>query len=83
MHLSTDQLIFWQHGFLKLNATIVYTWGLMLVLAVGAKLITRRAHYGNIHFAVEMRRGNHRHRHQEPYRKSFPLLEKLFRTWRM
>jgi F-type H+-transporting ATPase subunit a len=42
MHLSTDQLIFWQHGFLKLNATIVYTWGLMLVLAVGAKLITRR-----------------------------------------
>jgi F-type H+-transporting ATPase subunit a len=42
MHLSTDQLIFYQSGFLKLNATIVYTWGLMLVLAVGAKLITRR-----------------------------------------
>jgi F-type H+-transporting ATPase subunit a len=42
MRLSTDQLIFWQHGFLKLNATIVYTGGLMLVLAVGAKLITRR-----------------------------------------
>jgi len=41
MRLSTDQLVFWQHGFLKLNATIVYTWGLMLVLAVGAKLITR------------------------------------------
>jgi F-type H+-transporting ATPase subunit a len=42
MHLSTDQLIFCQHGFLKLNATILYTWGLMLVLALGAKLITRR-----------------------------------------
>jgi F-type H+-transporting ATPase subunit a len=41
MRLSTDQLIFWQYGFLKLNATIVYTWGLMIVLAVGAKLITR------------------------------------------
>ena len=41
MRLSTDQLIFWQYGLLKLNATIVYTWGLMLVLAVGAKLITR------------------------------------------
>lgn len=41
MHLSTDQLVFWQHGFFKLNATIVYTWGLMLVLAVGSKLITR------------------------------------------
>ncbi len=42
MRLSTDQLIFWQDGFLKLNATIVYTWGLMLVLALGSKLITRR-----------------------------------------
>jgi len=42
MHLSPDEIIFWQFGFLKLNATIVYTWGLMLVLAVGSKLITRR-----------------------------------------
>src|ERR1700722_12128693 len=42
MRISPDQLIFWQHGFLKLNATIVFTWGLMLVLAVGSKLITRK-----------------------------------------
>ena len=42
MRLSPDQLIFWQHGFFKLNATIVFTWGLMLVLAVGSKLITRK-----------------------------------------
>jgi len=42
MRLSTDQLVFWQHGFFKLNATIVYTWGLMLVLVAGSKLITRR-----------------------------------------
>jgi F-type H+-transporting ATPase subunit a len=41
MRLSPDQLIFWQHGFFKLNGTIVCTWGLMLVLAVGSKLITR------------------------------------------
>ena len=41
MHLSSDELILWQHGFIKLNATIVTTWMLMLVLAVGAKLITR------------------------------------------
>ena len=34
--------IFWQDGFLKLNATIVFTWGLMLVLVVGSKLITRK-----------------------------------------
>jgi F-type H+-transporting ATPase subunit a len=42
MRLSPDQLIFWQHGFFKLNGTIVFTWGLMLVLAVGSKLITRK-----------------------------------------
>jgi F-type H+-transporting ATPase subunit a len=34
-------MIFWQHGFLKLNGTIVFTWGLMLVMAVGSRLITR------------------------------------------
>src|SRR5476651_1153989 len=42
MRLSPDQLIFWQHGFFKLNGTIVFTWALMLVLAVGSKLITRK-----------------------------------------
>ena len=41
MRLSSDQLIFWQYGFVRLNGTIVFTWGLMIVLAVGAKLITR------------------------------------------
>ena len=46
MRLSPDQIIFWQYGFFKLNATIVYTWGLMLVLAVGSYLITRRLSRG-------------------------------------
>jgi F-type H+-transporting ATPase subunit a len=41
MRLSPDELIFWEYGFFKLNATIVFTWGLMLVLVVGSKLITR------------------------------------------
>jgi F-type H+-transporting ATPase subunit a len=41
MHLSSDELILWQHGFFKLNATIVTTWVLMLVLVVTARLITR------------------------------------------
>ena len=41
MHLSPDELIFWQHGFVKINATIVFTWALMLVLAGGSKLATR------------------------------------------
>ena len=42
MHLSPDGIILWQFGYLKLNATIAYTWTLMLVLAVGSKLITRK-----------------------------------------
>ncbi len=46
MHLSPDQIIFWQHGFVTLNATIAYTWALMLVLAIGAKLITRKLSVG-------------------------------------
>ena len=46
MRLSPDQLIFWQHGFLKLNGTIVFTWALMLILAGGSKLITRKLSTG-------------------------------------
>ncbi len=42
MRLSPDEMIFWQHGFLKLNATILFTWGVMLLLTVGSKLITRK-----------------------------------------
>lgn len=42
MHLSSDELIFWQYSFAKLNLTIVTTWGLMLLMTVGAWLITRK-----------------------------------------
>jgi F-type H+-transporting ATPase subunit a len=42
MHLSPDQLVLWQRGPFKLNATIAFTWGLMLLLVVGSKLITRK-----------------------------------------
>jgi F-type H+-transporting ATPase subunit a len=42
MRLSPDEVIFWQYGFLKLNATIAFTWGLMLLLAIGSRLVTRR-----------------------------------------
>jgi len=46
MRLSPDEIIFWQSGLFKLNATIVFTWGLMLVLVVGARLITRKLSIG-------------------------------------
>ena len=55
MRLSPDEMIFWQHGFFKLNGTIVFTWGLMLVLTIGSMIITRklsmdlkRSHWQNL-----------------------------------
>ncbi len=46
MRLSPDQLIFWQAGFVQLNATIVFTWVLMAVLALGSIVVTRRLSTG-------------------------------------
>ena len=46
MHLSPDDIIFWEYGFLKLNATIVFTWGLMCVLVIGSRAITRNLSIG-------------------------------------
>ena len=46
MRLSPDELIFWQYGFIKINATIVYTWGLMLFMAAGSKIITSKLSTG-------------------------------------
>lgn len=42
MHLSPDQLVYWQSGYFKINATIAFTWALMLVMVLGSMLITRR-----------------------------------------
>ena len=46
MHLSPDQMILWQYGVFKLNSTIAFTWALMLVLAGGSRLITRKLSTG-------------------------------------
>ena len=48
MHLSTDEIILWQHGVIKINITIVTTWLLILIMAAGAKLITRNLGEGII-----------------------------------
>ena len=42
MRLSPDQWIFFQYGPARLNATIVFTWAVMLVLVLGSFLVTRR-----------------------------------------
>lgn len=42
MNLTSDQQMLWEHGFLKVNETIVTTWVMMIAMALGAKLVTRR-----------------------------------------
>lgn len=46
MHLSPDETVYWQAGFVKLNATIVFTWLVMLVMVAGSWLVTRRLSTG-------------------------------------
>jgi F-type H+-transporting ATPase subunit a len=41
MNLSPDEIVYWQLGFFKLNATILFTWCLMLVFFIGAQLLVR------------------------------------------
>jgi F-type H+-transporting ATPase subunit a len=41
VNLTSDQQVLWQHGFVKLDGTIVTTWAIMLVLTIGARLVTR------------------------------------------
>ncbi|MGC2208661.1 MAG: F0F1 ATP synthase subunit A [Candidatus Korobacteraceae bacterium] len=41
MHLTTDEIILYRHGFIVLNATLVYTWVVMLLLTVMSWLVTR------------------------------------------
>jgi F-type H+-transporting ATPase subunit a len=42
VNLTSDQQVLWQHGWVKLNGTIATTWVMMAVMALGAKLVTRR-----------------------------------------
>ena len=42
MNLTPDQIIYWQRGIITLNATIIFTWIVMILLVVGSWLITRK-----------------------------------------
>lgn len=46
MRLTPDTWIFWQWGFFKLNATILFTWLIMATLTVGSWLVTRNLSTG-------------------------------------
>ena len=41
MVLSPDQIILWELGFIKINATLAFTWGVMALLALGSFVVTR------------------------------------------
>jgi F-type H+-transporting ATPase subunit a len=42
MDFSPDSIIYWEYSFIKLNATILFTWLVMLLLVAGSWLVTRR-----------------------------------------
>ncbi len=46
MEITPDSIILWEYGFIKLNATIVFTWLVMTLLSVGSWLVTRRLSTG-------------------------------------
>ncbi len=42
MEISPDAIVYWQSGPVKINATILFTWIVMALLAAGSWLVTRR-----------------------------------------
>jgi len=40
--ITPDQVIFWHKGLVSFNATILFTWIIMIIMVLGAWLITRR-----------------------------------------
>lgn len=46
MHISPDDIVLWQGGALKLNATLAFSWLVMTLLTGGSWLITRHLSTG-------------------------------------
>jgi F-type H+-transporting ATPase subunit a len=44
--ISPDQVVIWQWGWMSLNATILFTWGVMALLVLVSWLVTRRLSSG-------------------------------------
>jgi F-type H+-transporting ATPase subunit a len=40
--ISPDQILIWEWWFIKLNATILYTWLIMAILVISSWLVTRK-----------------------------------------
>lgn len=48
MNLTPDHIVLWQWGFVHLNATILFTWILMILLTVSSWLATRKLEAGGL-----------------------------------
>ncbi|MEO6902780.1 MAG: F0F1 ATP synthase subunit A [Bacteroidia bacterium] len=46
MKLSPDETVIWQYGFFVINATLVWTWIIIIALATAAKMITLKLKTG-------------------------------------
>lgn len=42
MNLTPDESVLWESGFVKINATLIFTWGIMLLLTITSMIITGR-----------------------------------------
>ncbi len=86
MTITPDATIFWEWGFVKLNATIVYTWIVMGLLGAGAWLVTRDLATGAdpsrkqmaLESVVEVIRGQIREISQRDAGQYLPFIGTLF-----
>ena len=86
MSITPDTTIFGEWGFVKLNATIVYTWVVMAVLVVGAWFVTRNLTTGDqpsrkqmlFESVVEMIRNQIREISQQDASQYLPFIGTLF-----
>ena len=46
MQLTPDEIIYWQQGPIVINATLAFTWALMILLVGGSFIITRKLRKG-------------------------------------
>ncbi|MBI9074050.1 MAG: F0F1 ATP synthase subunit A [Desulfatibacillum sp.] len=46
MNLSPDSIVYWQSGFVVINATLVFTWAIMLFLVIFSWTVTRNLSTG-------------------------------------
>ncbi|MFP3870189.1 MAG: F0F1 ATP synthase subunit A [Syntrophobacteria bacterium] len=84
--ISSDQVIIWKWGAVSVNSTILFTWGLMLILVLGSHLVTRKlstdihpSRWQNLlEIIVETMRSQIRDISQEAPLKYLPFVGTLF-----